>query len=341
MATRILLFSNVRQDNYYHFLVDVLPSIDTVVQKLPAGQVEVIGFRRGRDAHQEGCLGKHEEILRFLYDDNILTPPETRQFAILKLLYWKLPAFSARQAIDGLINRPTSPLLCTLGTRKARALYIPLNLIFVLWLIVVNTIINLSWSFLCVDAAVFQCSPDHRDLNNLRSRFHARLRLPQLTRQKMLVYSQRCAQVRDPNIADGNPHVRFLSNDTELCDELRKLSRSLGYDFAIHNGRENFRAQVQLASNAAVWVGLHGAGLANALFMREGSLLLELAGANYCPSHFKQMSHELKLNHYLYTVRLKQGTSTNIHANSQCYEVNAHDLALALVANMRAAALLL
>jgi capsular polysaccharide biosynthesis protein len=71
--------------------------------------------------------------------------------------------------------------------------------------------------------------------------------------------------------ATRGANVRGIENEREMMAALG----TLGFEMIDWSGL-TFAEQVQLASEAAVLVGPHGANLTNCLFMREGALLIEL-----------------------------------------------------------------
>ncbi|MBI5370451.1 MAG: glycosyltransferase family 61 protein [Sphingobacteriales bacterium] len=72
-------------------------------------------------------------------------------------------------------------------------------------------------------------------------------------------------------ISRSKAAVRKVLNENELIPFLHR------YGFEILNGEDyNLKEQARLFSEAGILMGIHGAGLANCIFMQEGSKLIEL-----------------------------------------------------------------
>lgn len=79
----------------------------------------------------------------------------------------------------------------------------------------------------------------------------------------------------------GGKATRRVANAAELKSFLRRLAGPEGFALggglrAETFGRLDYCGQVRLVAGAAVLVGMHGQGLTNAIFMRRGTLLIEL-----------------------------------------------------------------
>jgi len=83
---------------------------------------------------------------------------------------------------------------------------------------------------------------------------------------------------------DGSEHDRIYidrenakSRRIANRDELEKVLRK--YDFlSVRLEKMTFNEQIRLFANASLIMGQHGAGLANAIFAREGTPIIELIG---------------------------------------------------------------
>lgn len=68
-----------------------------------------------------------------------------------------------------------------------------------------------------------------------------------------------------------------MLNDQELCEHLASLARDFGLTFEVFDGSASgFSGAASQFPRAMMVVGVHGAGLANTLFCRPGTVLLEL-----------------------------------------------------------------
>lgn len=85
---------------------------------------------------------------------------------------------------------------------------------------------------------------------------------------------------------------RRVSNEAEIREFLA------GREFTIVEDRpRSLREQISLFYNAEVVVGPHGAALANLLWCRPGSLVVELANESYYPPFYKNLASYCGLRH--------------------------------------------
>ncbi|WP_197444012.1 glycosyltransferase 61 family protein [Maioricimonas rarisocia] len=92
---------------------------------------------------------------------------------------------------------------------------------------------------------------------------------------------------------------RSIPNHSELAAAVESLVQP-PYQFRNVRLEEcTLREQVELFANAAVVIGQHGAGLANSLWMRPGSEIVELSN---CPelTHFPEIARVMRHRHSVY-----------------------------------------
>ena len=87
---------------------------------------------------------------------------------------------------------------------------------------------------------------------------------------------------------------RRLANE----DEIRRALEERGVE-SVDAEELTFAEQVSLASRTEVLIGVHGAGLANMLFMSEGSHVIELAHPGYPSPAFYALAAALGLHYWL------------------------------------------
>ncbi|KAF4743343.1 hypothetical protein FOZ63_032267, partial [Perkinsus olseni] len=88
---------------------------------------------------------------------------------------------------------------------------------------------------------------------------------------------------------------RILKNERQLVAALRKMG---GIDVREFDGAEaGAKEAVALFSRAAVVVGVHGAGLSNILFCKEGAAVVELGFANPLVWHYMYIAEALGLRY--------------------------------------------
>jgi hypothetical protein len=106
-------------------------------------------------------------------------------------------------------------------------------------------------------------------------------------------------------ISRMNAPKRKIVNEIEVVGLLKE------YGYEIHYFEEyNFEKQVELISQSKSLVGLHGSGLTNMLFMREGGAVLELRNQDDAQNNcYFSLASELNI-HYFY--QLNQGNTSDI-----------------------------
>ncbi|MCB1450168.1 MAG: glycosyltransferase family 61 protein [Nitratireductor sp.] len=104
---------------------------------------------------------------------------------------------------------------------------------------------------------------------------------------------------------------RKLSNETALSKELEKL------DFvSICLEDYELEQQIQLMSHAEILVGLHGAGLANMIYMPSGSRILELTGHHISDITYCRLADALDFEYYYSDIKSVDGPNEK---NSDVY----------------------
>lgn len=101
---------------------------------------------------------------------------------------------------------------------------------------------------------------------------------------------------------DDSPIRRWL-NQNECTNKLVKL----GFEI-ISTSLLSIKEQANLFRQASMIIGVHGAGLTNSLFMREGSIVLEIRaiqqGGEYSSAEcYQNLSAILHHNHYVFLTR--------------------------------------
>jgi len=104
-----------------------------------------------------------------------------------------------------------------------------------------------------------------------------------------------------------NTIKRFIDNESEIISAIPTLEV---VDFAAVPVRE----QIKLARRCSILVGLTGAGLANALFMDEGSLVIEIAPLGYSLPATDMVENICRAR----GLRYEKMFSTEISAESAC-----------------------
>lgn len=95
--------------------------------------------------------------------------------------------------------------------------------------------------------------------------------------------------------------------------EIEPILRDFGFTTLIFE-QQPFSAQISLAHNARWLVGVHGAGLTNALFMRQGASIVEIAGAEVVPC-YSVMSLQLKHHFHRFSAnQLEQDADLTVDA---------------------------
>ena len=106
---------------------------------------------------------------------------------------------------------------------------------------------------------------------------------------------------------------RKIINENQLIQFLEKQNFKI-----VELSKYNFKDQISLFSNAKIIISMHGAGLANLIFCKKNTPVIEIAHdindnnedwycgsdkfkfANLARDHFAQIAKIIKLNHFLY-----------------------------------------
>ena len=104
----------------------------------------------------------------------------------------------------------------------------------------------------------------------------------------------------------GGPPTRRVCLSRELAKKRRLADGGNAFGFlesaafeVVQAERLTFREQAALASETGILVGVHGAGLANMVFMPEGSHVVELAHPRYPSPQFYALAAALGLGYWL------------------------------------------
>ena len=100
---------------------------------------------------------------------------------------------------------------------------------------------------------------------------------------------------------------RKISNESEVVDYLES------HNWEIHYFEDySFKEQIEVMSETKYLIGLHGAGLTNMLFMKEGGKVLELRNKkdNHNNCYFT-LASELNIEYYY---QLNEGNSVDTHS---------------------------
>lgn len=91
---------------------------------------------------------------------------------------------------------------------------------------------------------------------------------------------------------------RSVSGFELIVRELRLVAERHGASFRMHDDSLPLAAQIVSFHGAAVVIGPHGAGLANVLFCRPGTALIEFPTFPYKPSVFAMLSAALQIEYW-------------------------------------------
>jgi len=87
---------------------------------------------------------------------------------------------------------------------------------------------------------------------------------------------------------------RHVINDNEIIQAIRQYWDVEVVDF---DGK-SFREQIKMMNGCLLFVGCHGAGFTNTLFMDSGSNVLEFFPESFYTDCFEEICKEKKINHY-------------------------------------------
>ncbi len=95
--------------------------------------------------------------------------------------------------------------------------------------------------------------------------------------------------------------MRQLINE----EDLTRITESQGFK-TVYMENFSFLEQISIASNAKIIVAVHGAGIANAMFMQKGGKILELMNQEWENNCFGEMAKRLDLKHIQQKCRPKE-----------------------------------
>jgi capsular polysaccharide biosynthesis protein len=106
---------------------------------------------------------------------------------------------------------------------------------------------------------------------------------------------------------------RLKAQKRKITNEQEVVTLLKSFGFEIHYFEDySFEKQIELMSQTINLIGLHGAGLTNMLFMREGGKVLELRNQNDAHNNcYFSLASELNL---VYFYQLNQGNTNDTHA---------------------------
>jgi glycoprotein 2-beta-D-xylosyltransferase len=119
--------------------------------------------------------------------------------------------------------------------------------------------------------------------------------------------------------------VRRLDNEDEIWDALKAQSAGGAAGVELLNGvfsSLTMRQQVQLAQDACVLVGAHGAGLSHVLFAPPETHVLELQTPSFARPHFIAFAHWAGSHHHVWAL---DSSTPSVHAVvSRVFETAQH-----------------
>ena len=102
----------------------------------------------------------------------------------------------------------------------------------------------------------------------------------------LVILIERSKLARDPSIADGRPHLRYLNNHDDLKEVVSVFCQSHHITFLNVKPEElEFAEQVELFSQAKCVIAQHGAGLTNLLWMKPRTNVLEIKTTRSLPCY--------------------------------------------------------
>lgn len=108
----------------------------------------------------------------------------------------------------------------------------------------------------------------------------------------MLLASENRPGWRRTYISRAKANRRVVTNEKDLEAVLARLGFQTHYMETL-----TLREQMTICSESEILIGLHGAGLANMLFLPRGSLVIEMRRDNGSPSCFFRMAHALSIDY--------------------------------------------
>lgn len=130
---------------------------------------------------------------------------------------------------------------------------------------------NAVWCFEGLVTKYLTYSSDERDVARLREAVYAYCRVPQDKEPSYLLVESRSREPWD------RATTRRWANLQEMLDVLRPWAATHRMSVRVVTFSDlSFCGQVHVVSSARVFLGVHGAGLTNSVFMRDGQLLIEI-----------------------------------------------------------------
>lgn len=115
-------------------------------------------------------------------------------------------------------------------------------------------------------------------------------------------------------VGRGDAKIRRPVNEAGIIKMLKR------YGFrSIEPGRLSHAEQVQLFNSAKLVVGIHGAGLTNVMFCRQGAHLLEISPENYVQSTYMWMAKKIGMG-YSYFIAGKGNYHQNFYVDVDLLE---------------------
>jgi len=119
-------------------------------------------------------------------------------------------------------------------------------------------------------------------------------------RSKIISHTSSCTTAKTLGsklyISRSGAARRRINNESDVS----QLCKNAGIN-AIKSEEFSFAQQVQIFRNARLLVGMHGAGLANMLWMEPGSHVIEISGSREVFPHYYQLA--LTLGHHYWLVK--------------------------------------
>ena len=109
--------------------------------------------------------------------------------------------------------------------------------------------------------------------------------------------------------------ARRIVGFDKMFDILKEKSKDLDFDLVLFRGNETLQETVAMFAETTLFVGAHGAGLSNIIFMPKGGVLLELVPASYVNLCFEALARALKMEHHSLTGVGGQATPLEIDIN--------------------------
>jgi capsular polysaccharide biosynthesis protein len=107
---------------------------------------------------------------------------------------------------------------------------------------------------------------------------------------------------------------RFLRNEGEIAP----LLKAFGFDI-VHFETLGLNEQIELCRGCEVLLGIHGAGLANMLFLPEGSSVIEIRKESAEASCFLRMAHSVGIHYDFCLAKCEPGSEGENEVFSDLY----------------------